>query len=56
MGTLTLQGLPHLSLVPRYSKYSMGWPSGIVVKFMCSASVAQGSQVQIAGTDLHTAH
>ena len=28
------------------------WPSGIVVKFGPSASVAQGSQVQILGADL----
>ena len=33
-----------------------GWPSGVVVKFMHFASVAQGSQVQILGTDLHTTH
>ena len=31
-----------------------GQPSGIVVKFMHSASAAQGSWVQIWGTDLHT--
>ena len=35
---------------------SRGWPGGAVVKFMYSASVAQGSRVQIPGTDLHTAH
>ena len=29
-----------------------GWPGGIVVKFACSALVAQGSQVQILGMDL----
>ena len=33
-----------------------GWFNGIVVKFMCSALVAWGSQFQIPGTDLHTAH
>ena len=33
-------------------KRERGWPSDIVVKFMCSASVAQGSQVRIPGTDL----
>ena len=33
-----------------------GWPSGIVVKFVCSASAAQGSRVQILGMDLHTTH
>ena len=27
-------------------------PGGVVVKFMCSTSAAQGSQVQIPGTDL----
>ena len=34
----------------------MGQPDGIVVKFMYSALVARGSQVQISGVDLHTAH
>ena len=29
-----------------------GLPGGIVIKFMCSALVARGSQVQILGTDL----
>ena len=33
-----------------------GWRSDIVVKLVCSALVAQGSQVQIPGTDLHAAH
>ena len=33
-----------------------GWPSGVVIKFTCSTLVAQGSQVQIRGVDLHTAH
>ena len=33
-----------------------GPPAGIVVKFMCSTSLAQGSQVWNLGTDLHTAH
>ena len=33
-----------------------GQPGGIVVKFTCSVSVAQGSQVQILGMDQHTAH
>ena len=33
-----------------------GWPSGLVLKFTCHASVARGSQVHIPGTDLHTAH
>ena len=39
-------------------KYGLpgGQPSGVVVKFVCSTSVAQGSQVQILGTDLRTAH
>ena len=31
------------------------WPSGAVVKFACSASVTQGSLVQIPGADLRTA-
>ena len=31
-------------------------PSVVVVKFVCSASVAQDSQVHIPGTDLHTTH
>ena len=32
------------------------WPGGVVVKFVYSASGAQGSPVQILGVDLHTAH
>ena len=34
----------------------MGQPRGVVVKFAHSISIAQGSQVQILGMDLHTAH
>ena len=37
-------------------KLSGGRPRGVVVKFACSASVAQGSQIWIPGEDLHTAH
>ena len=33
-----------------------GWPSIVVVKFTHSTSPAQGSRVQMPGTDLHTAH
>ena len=33
-----------------------GWPGGIVVKLVCSTSVAQGLQVQILGMDLCTTH
>ena len=33
-----------------------GQLGGVVVKFVCSTSVAQGSQVRIPSTDLHTAH
>ena len=33
-----------------------GLPNGVVVKFVCSTSVAQGSPVGILGTDLHTTH
>ena len=33
-----------------------GLPSGTVVKFACSALVAQGLLVWILGTDLQTAH
>ena len=29
-----------------------GWPSGVVVRFVCSASAAWGSQVWILGVDL----
>ena len=35
---------------------SRSWPGCLVVKFMCSASVAWGSQVQILGADLRTTH
>ena len=33
-----------------------GWPGGMVVGCARSASLAQGSQVWIPGTDLYTAH
>ena len=33
-----------------------GQPSGVVFKFMCSASVTQGSQVWILGVDVHIPH
>ena len=31
-----------------------GWPSSVVVRFVCSTLAAQGSCVQILGMDLHT--
>src|SRR3712207_9052226 len=37
-------------------KISWGQPRGVLVKFMCSASVAWGSLVWIPGAHLHTAH
>ena len=40
--------------VPKQEK--KGQPHGPVVKFMSSASAAQGSPVWILGADLHTAH
>ena len=40
---------------PLLKSYLGDLPSGVAVKFMRSASVAQGSPVQIPGTDLHTA-
>ena len=33
-----------------------GWPSGIAVKFVCSASAARGSLVWILGAVLHTTY
>ena len=33
-----------------------GWPGGIVVKFMCSALVAEGLTIWILDADLHTDH
>ena len=33
-----------------------GWPSGVVVKFVCLASAARHSWVQIPGTDIHITH
>ena len=33
-----------------------GQPGGVVVKFMHSASAAQGLLVKIPGMDLHTSH
>ena len=41
---------------PHLKKYLLVWLGGIVVGFPCSASAAQGSQVQIPGVDLHTVH
>uniref|UniRef100_A0A8C4MXA2 ALK and LTK ligand 2 n=1 Tax=Equus asinus TaxID=9793 RepID=A0A8C4MXA2_EQUAS len=35
-----------------FKNTSTGWPRGVAVKFMCSASAAWGLQVQIPGTDL----
>ena len=35
-------------------KYIQGCPSGVVVKFVGSDSVAHGSQVQIPSVELHT--
>ena len=46
----------HKNLYMQIETMMRGWPTGIVVKFMCSASVAQGSCVQILGADLHTTH
>ena len=43
-------------LIDISNNMSRGQPSGIVVKYTCSASAAQGSQVRIPGMDLHTAH
>ena len=34
----------------------LGWPSGIVVKLVHSASAALGSEVQIPGVDLHATY
>ena len=42
----------NLAFCMSYKTECRGWPSGIVVKFECSTSVAWGSQVQILGTDL----
>ena len=39
-----------------YVKIVWGQPGGIVLRFTHSTSAAQGSQVQIPGADLHTAH
>ena len=36
-------------------KDNRGWPSGVVVKFMSSASAAWGLQIRLPGVDLHTA-
>ena len=37
-------------------KIYWGWFGDVAVKFVCSASAAQGSQVRILGTDLCTVH
>ena len=44
---------------PRVSAFKSpfrGWPGGVVVKFPCSALVAQGLPVRILGVDLRIAH
>ena len=46
----------HLEALFSKSRFSQGQPSGIVVKFMHSTSVAWGSQVWILGMDLHTTY
>ena len=38
------------------NKLNGGRPSGVVVKFVCSASAAHGSPVQIPGVDKRTMH
>ena len=37
-------------------KILKGRPGGVVVKFMCCSSVAQGLQIWISGADLCTTH
>ena len=51
---LKIKAIPHHKI--GIKKSDKGQPSGIVVKFMCLASAAQGSGVQILGADMHTAH
>ena len=45
-------------MINEFSKknHYWGWSGGVVVKFVHSASAAQGSQVQNPGADLHGAH
>ena len=40
----------------QFKRIFWGWPTGIVIKFPLSTSVAWGSWVWIPGVDLHTTH
>ena len=51
-----LNGQNVITLEDSIKNISWGQPDGVVVEFVCSASVAQSSQVQTPGTDLHIAH
>ena len=44
------------NLCKRYTGFPRGQPGRVVVTFMCCASAAWGSAVQIPGLDLHTVH
>ena len=52
---LTTNDTPIISILLKKKK-SRGWPSGVVVKFVHSASVARGLWVQILGVDINTSH
>ena len=53
LAQMLVQGnLPHLNEQVKKE----GRPGGVVVKFSCLASAAQGSWVEILGADLCTAH
>ena len=43
-------------LVNNQKDHDGGQPGGIVANFACSVLAAWGLQVQIPGTDLHSAH
>ena len=46
----------HPECLTKLSKIKLqGWPCGVLVKFVCSASAAQGLWVWILGVDLHIA-
>ena len=51
--TVSTKLIPANSMI---KKIDIGQPGDIVVKFTHTASVAQGSQVQILGADLHITH
>ena len=59
MKYVSLKNCVRIKLFPKiiaFKNHLQGLAGGVVVKLVCSALVAWGSQVRIPGADLHTAH